>query len=97
MATNYQSVDKEVIASLTFPKNDVLNKTESIKRRFAELKLALTYGNLDFFKIKIYFEDNCSKKVVEAKVCGITDERVILNQGIGIPINRIYKTFKFYT
>lgn len=97
MATCYESVDKEAIVSLTFPKSDVLSKSESIRQRIAELKLALTYGNLDFFKIKIYFADNCSKKVVEAKVCGITDERVILNQGIGIPINRIYKTFKFYT
>ena len=58
--------------------------------------MALTFGNLDYFKIKIYFEDNQSKKVVEAKVCGVTKNRVILTRGIGIPINRIYKTFKFY-
>lgn len=97
MATTYHYVDNDAVASLVFPKSDVLSKKEAIQQRIAELKYALSYGNLDFFKIKIYFADNCSRKVVEAKVCGVTDDRVILTQGIGIPINRIYKTFKFYT
>lgn len=97
MATFYESIENEKISSLVFPKSDVLSRNEAITQRLYELKMALTFGNLDYFKIKIYFEDNQSKKVVEAKVCGVTKKRVILNQGIGIPINRIYRTFKFYT
>jgi hypothetical protein len=97
MATLYESIENEKISSLVFPKSDVLSKNEAIHQRISELKLALSFGNLDYFKIKIYFEDNLSKKVVEAKVCGVTNKRVILTQGIGIPINRIYRTFKFYT
>ncbi|WP_396183369.1 hypothetical protein [Flavobacterium sp.] len=96
MATLYESIENEKISSLVFPKSDVLSKNEAILQRISELKLALSFGNLDYFKIKIYFEDNLSKKVVEAKVCGVTNKRVILTHGIGIPINRIYRTFKFY-
>ena len=58
MATCYESVDKENITSLVFPKADVLSKKEAIQQRIDELKLALSFGNLDYFKIKIYFEDN---------------------------------------
>lgn len=97
MATLYETIENEKISSLVFPKSDVLSKNDAIVQRISELKLALSFGNLDYFKIKIYFEDNLSKKVVEAKVCGVTNKRVILTQGIGIPINRIYRTFKFYT
>lgn len=97
MATLYESIENEKISSLVFPKSDVLLKNEAIVQRISELKLALSFGNLDYFKIKIYFEDNLSKKVVEAHVCGVTKKRVILTHGIGIPINRIYRTFKFYT
>ena len=68
MATVYESIENERISSLIFPKSDVLNRNEAIQQRFNELKMALTFGNLDYFKIKIYFEDNQSKKVVEAKV-----------------------------
>lgn len=96
MATCFESIDKESITTLVFPKSDVLIKKEAIQQRIDELKLALSFGNLDYFKIKIYFEDNESKKVVEANVCGVTNKRVIINRGVGIPINRIYRTFKFY-
>lgn len=96
MAVCFESIDKESVTTLIFPKSDVLSKREAIQQRIDELKLALSFGNLDYFKIKIYFEDNTSKKVVEANVCGVTDKRVIINKGVEIPINRIYRTFKFY-
>jgi hypothetical protein len=53
---------------------------------------ALALGNLEHSKIRIYFEDNQSKKVVETTVWALTDQRVILKQGHSIPINRIYKS-----
>jgi hypothetical protein len=51
----------------------------------------LSLGNLEHSKIKIYFEDDTSSKVVDTTVWGLTDKRVILKQGIVIPINRITK------
>jgi hypothetical protein len=96
MATAFQSIEKEKINSLIFPNNDVLVDRQAILKRIAELGYAFSLGNLEYFKIKIYFEDNVSKKVVESSVTGITDQKVILDNNIMIPINRIYKTFKFF-
>ena len=96
MSATFELIDKEIIPTLNFPKSDVLDDKEALAERKNHLDRALSLGNLEHVKIKIYFEDNQSKKVVEAKVCGVTKNRVILTQGIGIPINRIYRTFKFY-
>lgn len=88
----FETIEKENISSLSFPKLDVLNDQDEIQQRFSDLIRALSLGNLEHSKIKIYFEDNLSKKVVETTVWGVTDQRVILKQGNSIPINRIYKS-----
>jgi len=92
MNTTFQTIEKELILSLHFPASDVLEEKEEKSQRNTDLNRALTLGNLEHSKIKIFFEDNHSKKVVETTVWGVTDNRVILKQGIGIPINRIYKS-----
>ena len=92
MEANFEIVEKEQLSNLIFPKHEVLTKEEEINQRFSDLSRALVLGNIEHSKIKIYFEDGNSKKVVETTVWGLTDERVILKQGIGIPINRIYKS-----
>ena len=51
----------------------------------------MTLGNLEHVKMKIYFEDDASKKMVETTVWGITNERVILKKGVVIPIHRVHK------
>jgi len=90
METNFEIIEKEKIQSLSFPNGEVLISDEDIKQRFVDLNRALSLGNLEHSKIKIYFEDNVSKKVVETTVWTLTDQRVILKQGFTIPINRIY-------
>ncbi|TDP61308.1 hypothetical protein [Flavobacterium dankookense] len=90
METNFEIIEKEKIQSLSFPNGEVLISDEDIKQRFVDLNRALSLGNLEHSKIKIYFEDNESKKVVETTVWALTDQRVILKQGFTIPINRIY-------
>jgi uncharacterized protein (UPF0248 family) len=50
-------------------------------------------GNLEHSKIKIFFEDSESKKIVDTTVWGVTDKNVMLKQGVMIPIHRIYKLF----
>jgi len=89
----YETIDKELISTLTFPENDVLDDDkEAILQRKNDLNRALTLGNLEHLKIKIYFEDDKSKKMVDTTIWGVTDERIILKQGVVIPIKRIYKT-----
>ena len=86
----FQEVRKEIIADLRFPSSDVLSEQEMIRARQADLDRALALGNLEHSKIRIYFEDADSCKMVETTVWGVTDNRVILKQGVVIPIGRIH-------
>ena len=92
MQTQFETIEKESIQELQFPKTDVLEDREAKSQRDTDLKRALSLGNLEHSKIKIFFEDSQSKKVVETTVWGVTDQMVILKQGSSIPINRIYKS-----
>ena len=78
MNTVFELIDKEIITSLNFPKEDVLEDKEDIAERRNDLDRALSLGNLEHVKIKIYFEDDMSKKMVETTIWGVTEERVIL-------------------
>ena len=90
--TTFQSIEKEDIRQLHFPATDVLDERADMVQRQVELSRALSLGNLEHGKIRIYFEDATSKKMVETTVWALTDNSVVLKQGIGIPINRIYKS-----
>lgn len=85
------SIEKEDIRGLKFPHNDVLSTKDEIKIRNSELERAMKLGNIEHNKIKIVFEDSEGIKTVETTVWAVTDSRVILKQGILIPINRIYE------
>lgn len=91
MEATFDLIDKEVIPTLNFPKDEVLGDKEAISIRKNDLDRALSLGNLEHVKIKIYFEDDASKKMVETTIWGVTEERVILKQGVIIPVNRIHK------
>lgn len=91
MTATFEPIEKEKIEVLKFPKEEVLLDANSIKDRETELNRALALGNLEHTKIKIYFEDDQSRKLVETTVWGVTDKRVILKQGVVIPINRVHK------
>ena len=93
MAEEFKIIDKEDIALLKFPQTDELNDVDEIKARISEINRALSLGNLEHSKIKIFFEDNETKKVVDTTVWGVTDKNVILKRGVMIPIHRIYKLF----
>lgn len=92
MITYFEIVEKENIQSLKFPNSDVLKDNDAIYQRKNELNRAQALGNLEHSKIKIFFEDNQSKKVVETTVWAVTDNTVVLKQGFGIPINRIFRS-----
>ncbi|HLO72558.1 MAG TPA: hypothetical protein VK164_01350 [Flavobacterium sp.] len=91
MNNEFQLIDKEAISTLNFPAIDVLEEKEAIIQRKNDLDRALSLGNLEHVKIKIFFEDDISKKAVETTIWGVTDSRVILKQGVVIPVNRIHK------
>lgn len=93
MTAEFTTIEKENITALMFPKTDVLDDENEIKRRISEINRALALGNLEHSKIKIFFEDSESKKIVNTTVWAVTDKNVVLKQGIIIPINRIYKLF----
>lgn len=93
MTDEFKSIDKEDIALLKFPTTDVLDDVDEIKTRISEINRALSLGNLEHSKIKIFFEDTESKKIVDTTVWGVTDKNVMLKQGVMIPIHRIYKLF----
>lgn len=85
------SIEKENIRDLKFPDTEVLTSSDAIKIRQLNLDRALTLGNLEHNKMKIIFEDSEGLKQVETTVWGVTDKRVILKQGVLIPINRIHE------
>lgn len=89
--TNPVMVQKEMISGFRFPEKEVLTSKDEIKIRLADLERALKLGNLEHNKIKIVFEDTDGVKQVETTVWGVTDNLVILKQGIMIPIHRIYE------
>jgi len=91
MAIHFETIEKEAIETLKFPHAEVLEDENSILQRENELERALSLGNLEHSKIKIFFEDDSSQKVVETTVWALTDESVVLKKGVGIPINRILK------
>lgn len=93
MTEDFMIIDKEDIGLLKFPKTDVLEDITEIKTRLSDVNRALSLGNLEHSKIKIFFEDTESKKVVDTTVWAVTDKNVILKQGVMIPIHRIYKLF----
>lgn len=93
MTEEFTIIDKEDIALLKFPQTDVLDDVDEIKTRISEINRALSLGNLEHSKIKIFFEDDESKKIVDTTVWGVTDKNVMLKQGVMIPIHRIYKLF----
>ena len=92
MTADFEIIAKEDIETLSFPHDDVLEDQEEINQRNSELNRALSLGNLEHSKIKIFFQDDKSKKMVETTIWAVTDNSIILKKGINIPINRILKS-----
>lgn len=85
----YQLIEKESVPNLVFPGDEVLQNAAEISKRRKDLERALSLGNLEYVKVKIFFADSTGKKAVETTVWGLTDKRVILKSGAVIPIHRV--------
>ncbi len=84
-------VEKESIVGLHFPNEDVLKNLELKNERKTLLERSVVLGNTFKGKAKILFEDADGIKQIETHIWGLTDKRVILKQGIVIPIHRIHE------
>lgn len=92
MSSNeFQSIEKEDIVKCHFPDEEILKDASDRKMRQFELDRAIALGNLEHFKVKIFFEDNKSKKVVNTTIWAITDKAIVLKQNVIVPIHRIIK------
>lgn len=91
MVKEFEPMEKEEVATLVFPHEDVLDDKLAISQRKQDLERASALGNTDHVKIKIYFKDDVANRVVETTIWGVTDQRIILKKGVLIPIHRIYK------
>lgn len=87
----FELVEKELIASFHFPEGDVLKSDVDKKILKSELDRAISLGNIEHLKVKIYFEDDDGEKVVNTTIWAITDNAILLKKNVVIPIRRIIK------
>ncbi len=91
MSNEFTLIEKEDVASLVFPAEQVKLKEiekEELKRA---LERAISLGNLERHKVKIYFEDQVGRKKIHTTIWGLTDTAVVLKQNVVLPIRRITK------
>ncbi len=86
----FTAIEKEIVASLRFPENEVLNNPESIAQRARDIERGMLLGNNYKGKVKILFEDSQGRKQIETTIWGFTDKRVLLKRDLVIPIHRVH-------
>lgn len=88
---NFVLIEKEEVSSLHFPKEEVLEDVDLINARKLAVDRAISLGNLEHYKVKIYFVDDISEKMVHTTIWAVTDVAIVLKQNVLIPTNRIVK------
>lgn len=89
--SNFVHIEKEDVAALNFPKEEILESKDAISIRRADVHRANKLGNLEHHKVKIYFVDETGNKMVHTTIWAATDEVIVLKQHVTIPTNRIVK------
>ena len=84
-------IEKEEVANLHFPTEDILIKESEIKARKASIDRAITLGNLEHQKVKIYFSDDTGKKRINTTIWAVTDTAILLKKNVVLPLKRIHK------
>lgn len=87
----YGLVQKEDVAGFHFPEDEILTRESEIKARKEILSRAISLGNLEHQKVRIYFSDAEGKKYVETTIWGLTDHEIVLKKNVVIPIKRVFK------
>ena len=89
--SEFISIEKEAIASLHFPGEEVLRSEDERSQRRGSIDRAISLGNLEHSKVKIYFADDSGGKLVNTTIWAVTDEAILLKQNVVLPIRRIIK------
>ena len=89
--SEFVSVEKESIASFHFPSEDVLRDESDRLMRRQTIDRAISLGNLEHHKVKIYFADDAGEKSVNTTIWAVTDKAILLKQNVVLPIHRIIK------
>lgn len=84
-------VEKETIANMHFPEQEVLFSNEEINGRQYEAERAMKLGNYFKDKVKIIFEDTEGLKMVETTIWGVLDKRLVLKRGLMLPLYRVHE------
>jgi len=87
----FELVGKEQVASFHFPEGEVLSNESDRKSRKSELDRAISLGNIEHLKVKIFFADDDGDKVVNTTIWAITDNAILLKKNVVVPIRRIIK------
>lgn len=87
----YTLVEKEEVAMMHFPMEDVLKDAVQKLQREDSISRANSLGNLEHYKVKIYFADDAGSKWVHTTIWGVTDKAILLKQNVVLPIHRIIK------
>ena len=83
-------IEKENIPDLKFKKEEVLTDSDKQTRRKVNLSKAMTLGNGQKRKVKIYFElEQGEKNMVETTVWAVGQDFVTLKAGAMVPIHAI--------
>jgi outer membrane protease len=88
---NIQIVEKEEVSALHFPTEEILASEKERKSRAASIERAISLGNLEHHKVRIYFTDDQGEKRVDTTIWAVTDSAIVLKQHTILPINRILK------
>lgn len=89
MTPEIELITKEDIAKYHFVHHDVLGTDEERRLRYADLSKAMILGNAHHGKIKVVFETEEGRKVVETTVWATDENEVLLKGGVTIPTKSI--------
>ncbi len=89
--SRFELVEKEEVSSFHFPEGEVLENDEDKKGIKRELDRAISLGNVEHLKVKIFFADDKGDKLVNTTIWAITDNAILLKKNVVIPIRRIIK------
>jgi hypothetical protein len=84
-----QTIEKEEIKNLKFPKEELLTSKTEKAERCLTLTRAMVLGNIEHEKVRILFADNEGLKRVNTTIWGVTEKYVILKTSTIIPLERI--------
>ena len=89
--SKFELVEKEMVAVMHFPSEEILSDENARAARNESLTRANSLGNLEHYKVKIYFADDAGDKLVHTTIWGVTDQAILLKQNVTLPIHRIIK------